>query len=404
MTGAGAQTLTGASTTASGDLPLLVINKPSGTLTLAGTIRTTHNWTYTAGTVDPGTSTRRLRRAATITGSHALNAVDFRATTYDRRRDDPDRRRIDDAHVRQPNGTGTARRPGEPRARPSTSTGGTGTLLINGPAGQTFTGAATTAAGDLPVLVINKPCGHAHPGRHDPDDPQLDLHGRDARSRRLDRRLRRRDDHRLAHPHLVDVRATTSIAAGTTLTASAIGQPHDRRPQRHRHAGRPGPVSQASTYHRRDGHPPDQRRRRPDVHRRGDHRAGALPLARHQQAVGHADPGRHDPDRDNWTYTAGTVDPGTSRVVFAGGTLSSAGMSFYDVTTNGATTTLGNAMSIGHTLSVASGTLHDVGVELRPHHRRGRDSRRAPSAERQRRRRSRGNLTTTGRSSPERAR
>ena len=58
----------------------------------------------------------------------------------------------------------------------------------------------------------------------------------------------------------------------------------------------------------------------------------------------------------NWTYTAGTVDPGTSTVVFAGGTVSSAGMSFYDVTTNGATTTLGNAMAIGHNLTVAGGT------------------------------------------------
>ena len=51
------QTFTGASTTAAGNLPNLVIDKPSGTLTLAGTIRTSHNWTYTAGTVDPGTST-----------------------------------------------------------------------------------------------------------------------------------------------------------------------------------------------------------------------------------------------------------------------------------------------------------------------------------------------------------
>ena len=47
--GAGAQVFTGASTTAAGNLPSVVINKPSGTLTLVGTIRTGHNWTYTAG-------------------------------------------------------------------------------------------------------------------------------------------------------------------------------------------------------------------------------------------------------------------------------------------------------------------------------------------------------------------
>ncbi len=57
INGAGAQTFTGAATTAAGDLPPIQISKPSGTLTLAGTIRTSHNWTYTAGTVDPGTST-----------------------------------------------------------------------------------------------------------------------------------------------------------------------------------------------------------------------------------------------------------------------------------------------------------------------------------------------------------
>src|SRR5439155_1423714 len=80
LNGSAAQTFSGASTTASGLLPLVVINKPSGTLTLAGTIRTANNWTYTAGTVDPGTSTV-VFAGGTITGSHTLNALDFRATT-----------------------------------------------------------------------------------------------------------------------------------------------------------------------------------------------------------------------------------------------------------------------------------------------------------------------------------
>ena len=48
--------------------------------------------------------------------------------------------------------------------------------------------------------------------------------------------------------------------------------------------------------------------------------------------------------------------PGSSTVVFAGGTVSSAGMSFHDVTTNGGTTTLGNAMTIDGNLTVAGGT------------------------------------------------
>ncbi|MGZ6379047.1 MAG: hypothetical protein ACXWO2_10920, partial [Candidatus Limnocylindrales bacterium] len=80
INGAGAQTFTGAATIGAGALPLLVVNKPSGTLTLAGTIRTASNWTYTAGSLDPGSSLV-VFAGGTVTGSHGLNNVDLRATT-----------------------------------------------------------------------------------------------------------------------------------------------------------------------------------------------------------------------------------------------------------------------------------------------------------------------------------
>jgi hypothetical protein len=51
--GTGAQNLTGTS----GYIPSVEINKPSGTLTLVGTITTKTNWTWVSGTVDTGTST-----------------------------------------------------------------------------------------------------------------------------------------------------------------------------------------------------------------------------------------------------------------------------------------------------------------------------------------------------------
>ena len=111
----------------------------------------------------------------------------------------------------------------------STFDGNTGTLLINGAGAQTFTGAPTTAAGNLPNVVINKTSG-------------------------------------------------TLTLAGTIRTSH------------------------------------------------------------------------------NWTYSAGTLDPGTSLVVFVGGTVTSAGMGFYDVAANGGTTTLASAMSVGHDLTVSSGT------------------------------------------------
>ncbi len=125
--------------------------------------------------------------------------------------------------------TGTVAAQG-PISQASTFDGNTGTLLINGTRRQTFTGASTTAAGNLPNLVIDKPSG-------------------------------------------------TLSLVGTIRTSH------------------------------------------------------------------------------NWTYSAGTVDPGTSLVVFAGGTVTSAGMGFYDVVGNGGTTTLGSAMTIGHDLTVSAGTL-----------------------------------------------
>ena len=77
ISGTGAQTFTGGGATAN-MLPL-TINKSSGTLTLSGTIATIKNWTYTAGTIDAGTSTLQLFNASnkslTLTGSHTLNNV-----------------------------------------------------------------------------------------------------------------------------------------------------------------------------------------------------------------------------------------------------------------------------------------------------------------------------------------
>ena len=77
ISGAGAQSLTGGG--AGAYLLPLNINKPSGTLTLVGTIGTAANWTYTAGTLAAGTSTVQFFNAnsqsLTITNSHTLNNV-----------------------------------------------------------------------------------------------------------------------------------------------------------------------------------------------------------------------------------------------------------------------------------------------------------------------------------------
>ncbi len=80
LNGSGAQTMTGYQTVASGALPVVTINKPSGAMTIAGTLRTGPNWTYTAapgglnvagstvaftgGTITGSTPSRRSRSAA----------------------------------------------------------------------------------------------------------------------------------------------------------------------------------------------------------------------------------------------------------------------------------------------------------------------------------------------------
>ncbi len=133
---------------AAGSLPNVVIDKPSGTLTLAGTIRTTHNWTYTAGTLDPGTSLvvfaggtvmsagmRVLRRHGEWRDHHARIGDDGRS------RPDGQRRHIHDVG-RQPRlsiVTGRLTIAGTLRLNGSLSLGG-GDLTLSG----TFTAGTST--------------------------------------------------------------------------------------------------------------------------------------------------------------------------------------------------------------------------------------------------------------------
>ena len=355
MTGAGAQTLTGASTTVSGDLPLFVINKPSGTLTLAGTIRTSRNWTYTAGTVDPGTS-MLVFAGGTISGSHTLNAVDFRTTTSIAAGTTLTVAGSTTLTSGSLNGTGTLAAQGS-LSQTFNSTGGTASLLINGAAGQTFTGAATTAGGDLPVLVINKASGTlvlagtirtTHnwtyaAGTVDAGTSTVLFSGGTITG-----------SHTL---NIVDFRTTTSIAAGTTLTATGSVSLTAGAINGTGTLAARGAIGQASTTTGGTATLLVNGSGAQTFTGAATTVAGALPLVVINKPGGTLSLAGTIRTATNWTYIAGTVDAGTSMVVLAGGTVSSAGMSFYDVTTNGGTTTLGNAMTIGRNLTIVGGTL-----------------------------------------------
>ncbi len=168
INGTGHQTFTG---NGAGILPTVNINKESGTLTLAGTIGIRRDWTYTAGTIDPGTSTVVFsgtnNSTRTITGSHSLYNVTFSngnccaVSTWNINSGDTLTvlGTLTLSSVGQSSiNSGTISAKGSINALSAYDTG-TATLLINGTGDQTFTGNATVTAGQLPNININKASG-----------------------------------------------------------------------------------------------------------------------------------------------------------------------------------------------------------------------------------------------------
>ena len=304
--------------------PPLVINKPSGTLTLAGTIRTTNSWTYTAGTVDPGTSHGRLRAATAgdQPGSHSprrrrsSTAAAHDAYTVRRRQrrsPSPARSTLTDGNAQRDRHRS---RPRAPISQASTFDGGTGHAAHQRGRRPDLHRRGHDRRRHPARVGHQQALGHAHPGRHDPDDPQLDVHrgdGRPGHARRSSSRARRPSGSHTLNDVVFN-------GAGTTYTVAAGHDPHgrrrahpDRRHHHDRHGRRPGRDQPGLDVRRRDGHPAHQRRRRPDVHRRGHDRRRA-PARRWSSTSRRARspwPARSGPT-NNWTYTAGTVDPGTS--------------------------------------------------------------------------------------------
>lgn len=83
IVGAGTQNFTGGAAAGEGALPQVTINKPSGTLNLLNFPSVANNFTYSAGTVNAGTSTLCFSKATvspyTLTGSLTINNILFTA-------------------------------------------------------------------------------------------------------------------------------------------------------------------------------------------------------------------------------------------------------------------------------------------------------------------------------------
>ena len=157
--GSADQLFTGSATAAAGALPALVIDKPSGTLTLAGTIRTARDWTYLGGALDAGTSSVVFAGAHTISGSHSLANVEFRGASVKTLA--AGTTLVVTGLLTLTDGDldgGTLAARGDIVAT-ATFDGETATLRIDGSTDQLFTGTATATTGELPNLVIDKPSG-----------------------------------------------------------------------------------------------------------------------------------------------------------------------------------------------------------------------------------------------------
>ncbi len=162
INGTGAQLVSGVS---DAWLPSVQINKSSGTLTLAGTLFLGGSWTYTAGTVDAGTSTLNFAIPGVtqqiIPGSVIYNNVTFSGTSTTQNLNGGTMTVAGTLTVTE-NWYGGYINNGTIEARGNVIASGygkqgTAAILINGTGAQSLTGVASSSW--LPSIQINKPSG-----------------------------------------------------------------------------------------------------------------------------------------------------------------------------------------------------------------------------------------------------
>ena len=171
LVGTGDQTIYGDETgTFLNPFPHIVINKPSGTLYLLGTIYVGGAWNYTAGTISPGTSTVYFQHNKTISGTHTLNNISFGNVL-----NQTATMTIASGSTITANGnvtlngnnqltlnTGSLNVKGNltiTNTSTSTSGGGTANLYLNGTGDQKITGQNTIGLGGPPNIFIDKTSG-----------------------------------------------------------------------------------------------------------------------------------------------------------------------------------------------------------------------------------------------------
>jgi len=168
MVGTGSQSIDGTAVTINQSrLPVLTINKASGTLSLLGNISFGANVTYTAGTINGGTSTCYVVNNITVTGSFPVNNFTISGAANTTLTIAGGSTVTVTGTLDLENGsnyitlnTGTIAVQGNlVDNNTSTIGGGTGTILFNGTGSQTITSTGVIYQGIFPAVTINKPSG-----------------------------------------------------------------------------------------------------------------------------------------------------------------------------------------------------------------------------------------------------
>jgi hypothetical protein len=366
INGAGAQTFTGFHTTAAGSLPNVDINKPGGTLTIAGTLRTARNWTYTAGLVDPSTSTLVFNGTLTISGSHTLNNVELRSGNVTVTPGDTLTVRgmltLTDGNLEG----GTVAALGD-ISLAAAFDGETGTLRIAGTGNQTWTGAANTTSSDMANVVIDKPSGTLFlvgtirmttsswtwlQGALDPGTSTI----------YFDANVTISGTHTLNNVYLSG--GTHTVGGGMPTAGGTMTL--DNGTIDGGTFGAAGAIDQLSTFDGGSGTLEITGAANQTFTGAATLTAGDLPNIVINKSGGTLFlVGTLRISGASWTYVGGVVDAGSSVLVVAGtSTLAAAGMAFNDLTVNGGTTTLTQGLNVSGDLLVAAGTLNAAGMTI----------------------------------------
>ncbi len=359
INGTGAQTFTGFHTSLTGSLPHVNIDKPSGTLTIGGTLRTARNWTYTGGALTAGGSTLVFNGTLTITGDHSLDAVELHAGTVTVAPGDTltvsGLLTLTDGNL---NG-GTLEAHGDIVLQ-APFDGETGTIRVAGTVDQTWTGAANNFSSDLPSVVIDKPSGTlflvgtirittaAWTWLNGVVDPG-------ASTIYFDTTVTIAGTHSLFNVYLSG--GAHTVAGGDTLTALGL-LTLDNGTINGGTIAATGPISQLPTFDGGSGRLEVTGTADQTFSGTASFAAGNLPDLEISKAGGTLILSGTIRSTNDWTHVAGAVDPDGSTVVFAGAlAVDAAGMSFNDLRVAGGTATLTSDLIVAGDLTVAAGRL-----------------------------------------------